>query len=221
MSGLFFSASSIAGYLYSLLRAVMLGIGLLALPLSLQASDENLKSLFNFQTRMAAQGNTAAMIKLGEMYEEGLGTEKSEEHAQAWYQKARDQGNPDGQAHLDALEQKRERAAKEKVAREQAAREQAAREQAAREQAAREQAAREQAEREQAERAQAAEREAAAKREAARKEMTPEERERARAEAIRRAEEAEKQSLQRQLEREKAESEALKRARTAATKKKK
>jgi TPR repeat protein len=220
MTGHNIPASSLSEALRRSLHALLLGTGLLLLPLSLQAADENLKSLFNFQSKMAAQGNSEAMIRLGEMYEEGAGVERSEQNAQEWYQKASDKGNPDGQAHLDQLQKKRERVAREKAAREQAAREQAAREQAAREEAAREQAAREQAAREQEERQKAAEREDAAKREAARKAMTPEERERARAEAIRRAEEAEKESLQKQLEKEKAESDALKRARAASSKKK-
>jgi TPR repeat protein len=213
-------ARSLTGSAQGILRTLLLSSGLLFLPLTLPAADDNLQSLFNFQTKMAAQGSSEAMIKLGEMCEEGLGTEKSEERAQEWYQKARDKGNPDAQPHLDQLQKKRERAVQERAAREKAAREQAAREQAAREQAAREQAEREQAARQQAEREQAAEREAAAKREAAKKEMTPEERAHAREEAIRRAQEADQQSLKKQLEKEKAESDALKRARAASSKKK-
>lgn len=214
MSGRCYPLSPFAGLLHGRLRALLLASSLVLLPFTLHAADENLKSLFNFQTRMAAQGNSEAMIKLGEMYEEGLGTDKSDERAREWYQKAHDAGNPDGQHHLEQLEKKRERVAQERAAREQAAREQAAREQAVREQAAREQAAREQAVREQALR------EEAAKREAERKDMSAEEKERARAEAIRRAEEQYQQSLKKQLERERAESEALKRARSAAVKKK-
>ena len=96
------------------------------------AAADNLKSLFNFQTKMAAHGSSEAMIKLGEMCEEGLGTERNEERAREWYQRARDKGHPDAQSHLDKLKQKqdqqsvREKAAKEKAAREQTERERAA-----------------------------------------------------------------------------------------------
>lgn len=207
MSGRSCTAPSRSDPVRGILHAMLFSASLFSFT-PLYAAD-NLQSLFNFQTKMASQGNTEAMIRLGEMYEEGTGTEKSEEHAEEWYKKAHDKGDTEGQKHLERLQNKREVAAREKAAREQAEREHAAREQAAREQAAREEA----------ERLQAAQREEAARREAARKEMTPEERARAREEAIRRAQEADQQSLQKQLEKEQAESDALKRARAASSKK--
>lgn len=196
------------------LLPLVLSTLLLTLPPVVEAGEENLQSLYNFQIRMAAQGSAEAMIKLGEMHEEGLGAVKSDDRAREWYQKARANGHSEAQNHLDNLDRKQERAAREKAAREQAEQDRAEKARVEKEQAEREQAMREQTERErEAE-------QAAAKAEAARREMTPEEKTRAREEAIRRAEEAYQQSLEKQLEKEKAESDALKRARNASSKKK-
>lgn len=218
------SFSSVQKAVSQLFKILFLSAGLFSLPLSVFAANDNFQSLFNFQTKMAAQGSTEAMIKLGEMCEEGLGTEKSVERAKEWYQHALEKGHPDAQSHLDKLLRKEEMAAQDQAMREKAAKEQATREQAVREQAAREQAAHEQAVREQAASEQAAldkaAQEEAAKREAAKQAMTPEEKARAREEAIRRAEAAYQQSIEKQLEKEKADSEALKRSRNSAVKKK-
>ncbi|HEY0721359.1 MAG TPA: hypothetical protein VGE50_08900 [Gammaproteobacteria bacterium] len=105
MSARSIPVSSFSVSLRGLLRTLVC-TGMLMLSLPLMAANDNLQSLFNFQTKMAAAGNSEAMIKLGEMYEEGLGTERSEEHAREWYQKALDKGNPEAQGHLDRLQKK-------------------------------------------------------------------------------------------------------------------
>lgn len=187
----------------------LLAIALCALPVAVEAADNNFQSLYNFQSKMAAQGSVEAMIKLGEMHEEGMGTEKSDEQARQWYQKARDKGHPEAQQHLDNLVRRQERAVREKAAREQADKERRAREQAERERLVHEQAERERV----------AQQAASSKHEAAKKVLTAAEKTRAREEAIRRADEAERRSLEKQLEKERAESEALRHARDGAAKK--
>lgn len=116
--------------------AIVLSAGLVFISPPSHAENSNLQSVFKFQTKMAAQGSAEAMIKLGEMCEEGLGTEKSDKNAEQWYLKARDKGHPEAQLHLNKLMQKREREARAQVAREQPARKAAAREQASQELAA-------------------------------------------------------------------------------------
>ncbi|MDY6981338.1 MAG: hypothetical protein SV201_15815, partial [Pseudomonadota bacterium] len=62
------------------------------------AQDDPLKSLFSFQQKMANNGSAGAMMKLGEMYEQGQGTEQSYDKALEMYQKAREAGHSDAQA---------------------------------------------------------------------------------------------------------------------------
>ena len=128
-------------------------------------ADAAWEGVFNFQSKLAEQGNAESQFKLGEMYEEGLGVEQSDDLAKQWYGKAAAQGHAEAASRLSGYEaRKQERlgrssqdqARREAEAREQAAREQARREAAAREQARREAAAREQARREAAAREQAA-----------------------------------------------------------------
>lgn len=153
------------------------------------AASDSLQSLFNFQTRMAAQGNPEAMIKLGEMYEEGFGVEKSVENARLWYQRALDNGHPDAQAHLHQLQGKEEQAAKGLAAKEQVVRAQSAKEPPPAGRGSTPAAA-----------------------------MSAAEKARAREEAMRRAEAIYQRSLEQQIERERAESERLRQARGATAK---
>jgi len=62
-----------------------------ASPAAFSASDP-LKSLFLFQQQMAKNGITSAMMKLGKMYENGEGIEKSNAKALIMYQQAFDSG---------------------------------------------------------------------------------------------------------------------------------
>lgn len=57
------------------------------------ASEDMWESVFVFQEKMAGYGNPEAQYKLGEMYEEGRGTEQNFDKALEWYQKAAAQGN--------------------------------------------------------------------------------------------------------------------------------
>lgn len=77
-----------------------LSIVLLGLVLSGVAVAQNdpMKSLFLFQQKMADNGSAAAMMKLGEMYEQGQGTEQSFDKALEMYEKARAAGHGDAQA---------------------------------------------------------------------------------------------------------------------------
>ncbi len=152
------------------------------------AASDPMVSLFKFQSQMVEQGNVEAIMKLGEMYEQGQGTRKDLNKALEMYKKAQAQGHPDAIKAIRQIEkikkqairnlevERKKKLAREKVMREKAAmyeamREKAAREEIAREKAAREKAARDKTAKEKAEREKAAmekvEREKAAKEKAA------------------------------------------------------
>jgi hypothetical protein len=139
------------------IRLIILVVSLLTSGMVYAANDP-MVSLFKFQSQMAQQGNVDAIMKLGEMYEQGQGTKQNFDKALEMYKKAEQAGNTKaakaitriGNKKKQIAKAKREKAAKEKAARERVAREKAAREQAIKDQAAREQATREQAEKEKA-----------------------------------------------------------------------
>ncbi len=58
-----------------------------------QADEGHWNELYNFHTTMAAQGSVEAEYKLGEMNEEGQGTEKDLKAAHEWYLKAAKHGH--------------------------------------------------------------------------------------------------------------------------------
>lgn len=134
------------------------------------ADNDPMVSLFKFQSQMAAQGNVEAIMKLGEMYEQGQGTRRDLNRALEMYRKAQSQGHADAGKAIRRIEKvkkqdvrnleierkkklardkaMREEVAKEKARRAKAARDKAMREKAARERIAREKAAKEKAARE-------------------------------------------------------------------------
>lgn len=99
-------------------------IGMLVIGTS-HATDDPMKSLFLFQQKMAKHGSTAAMMKLGEMYEQGQGTSQDFDKAIEMYQKARQGGQSDADAAIARVQQTREAQIKEAAMRKQ--REEAAR----------------------------------------------------------------------------------------------
>jgi len=131
------------------------------------ADNDPMVSLFKFQSQMAAQGNVEAIMKLGEMYEQGQGTRRDLNRAIEMYRKAQAQGHADAGKAIRRIEKvkkqavrnleierkkklARDKALREKVAREKAVREKAARDKAMLEKAAREKIVREKAAREKA-----------------------------------------------------------------------
>ena len=124
------------------------------------------KVIFDFQMKLASQGNPSAQEKVGEMYEEGRGVKQDYDQARSWYSQAAKQGHKGAKDKLlglnsrirakrereqqDSAEnreeqeraiarqkaQQQEREAQIKAARLQEARERAARDKAARQQAA-------------------------------------------------------------------------------------
>ncbi len=143
------------------------------------AADDPMVSLFKFQSQMAKSGNADAMMKLGEMYEQGVGTKQNLDKALEMYRQAQAKGTKGAVAAIKRVEKTikygsasatkaaaqqaarenamRDKAAREKLAREKAVRDKAAREKAAKEKAAREQAAAEKAAQEEAARKKAEE----------------------------------------------------------------
>ena len=47
------------------------------------------KPVFDFQSKLATQGNAEAQYYLAQMYEEGRGTEANAEKARHWYEQAK------------------------------------------------------------------------------------------------------------------------------------
>ncbi len=99
------------------------------------AADDPMKSLFMFQQQMAEGGNSAAMMKLGEMYEKGEGTPRNLDKAREMYQQAKAKGHPGADVALQRLNKQQPRAAKQvqenKAAQERARKEAEAKRQAA------------------------------------------------------------------------------------------
>jgi membrane protein involved in colicin uptake len=97
----------------------------LLIPGMSHAEGDPMKSLFVFQQTMANQGNTTAMMKLGEMYEQGLGTKQDFAKAIEMYRKAKAGGHAGAdaaiarvmrtrQAHADAARQNKTPSADDK-----------------------------------------------------------------------------------------------------------
>lgn len=161
------------------------------------AVDDPMISVFRFQSQMANSGSVEAMMKLGAMYEEGVGTKQDLDKALKIYRQAQAKGAKEAAASIKrvmkekkyaldannrALKQKaarrkaaQEKALKEKSARkrEKAARQKVARDKAIREKAVREKAARNKAMKEKAARTKAA-REKAARDKAIREKLAKE-----------------------------------------------
>jgi hypothetical protein len=129
------------------------------------AADDPMKSLFMFQQQMAEGGNSAAMMKLGEMYEKGEGTPRNLDKAKEMYQQAKVKGHPKADAALNRLNKQQPRAAqkaqKDKTAQERAAQQKAAQERAAQQKAAQERAAQQKAAQQKAAQQKAAQQKAA------------------------------------------------------------
>ena len=70
---------------------LLISFALLVAGLS-HAAEDPMKSLFTFQQTMANKGSTTAMMKLGEMYEQGLGTKQDFGKAIEMYRKAKARG---------------------------------------------------------------------------------------------------------------------------------
>ena len=91
-------------------RFLLLLFLVLAVPVA-HAETDPLVSLFNFQLRMAQGGNVKAMMKVGEMYENGEGTPRDYGKALEMYRRARAKGEPTAEAAIRRVEAKRRRAA--------------------------------------------------------------------------------------------------------------
>ncbi|MCW8972729.1 MAG: hypothetical protein OQL05_05550 [Gammaproteobacteria bacterium] len=143
---------------------------ILALAAHTASAEGVWEGVFNYQKKMADYGHPEAQVKLGEMYEEGHGTEQNYDIAQQWYQKAMEQGYALGEEKLLQLEQRRQREAEarkraeqQRIASEKAAQERREREKAeAEERAEQERLREEQLAREAEQRRMAEERAAAA-----------------------------------------------------------
>ncbi len=91
-------------------RFLLLLLLVLAVPVA-RAETDPLVSLFNFQLRMAEGGNVKAMMKVGEMYENGEGTPRNYDKALEMYRRARAKGEANAEAAIRRVEAKRRRAA--------------------------------------------------------------------------------------------------------------
>ncbi len=119
---------------------------LLLSPPHLSAADNMWDSVFRYQQKMAGFGQPEAQVKLGQMYEEGHGTEQSFDTAEQWYRKALSQGFGPAQEKLEQLQQRRQQAAQAVKEQEQAAQQRLASEKAERERIERERMALQRAE---------------------------------------------------------------------------
>lgn len=89
----------------SRVRKVIAGIALLAMiPFTVMTAEAVAadfdKPVFEFQSKLASQGNAKAQYFLAQMYEEGRGTEANPEMAKHWYEQAKLNGFEPGKGGL-------------------------------------------------------------------------------------------------------------------------
>lgn len=79
------------------------------------STDESWIPVFNFQSKLAEQGNVKAQFILGEMYENGRGVEKNIDLAISWYQKAEKNGHKKAAKRIANIEENKRNEALAKV----------------------------------------------------------------------------------------------------------
>ena len=75
----------------------------LALLVQEELPEENISISIEELLKLAQDGNTLAMLKLGESYQYGKGIPKDLDKAKEWYEKAAEKGNVDAMVNLGAL----------------------------------------------------------------------------------------------------------------------
>ena len=88
---------------------------ILHMPTSLAETDDSWTQVFNFQHKLAEQGNVKAQYILGEMYEQGRGVDKNTDTAIAWYQKADTNGHPKAAERIAKIQENLKNEAQAKV----------------------------------------------------------------------------------------------------------
>lgn len=71
--------------------SLLAAMPLVTLPVQAQITDFD-KPVFEFQSKLAKQGNAKAQYFLAQMYEQGRGTDANAELAKHWYDQARRNG---------------------------------------------------------------------------------------------------------------------------------
>lgn len=74
-------------------RTLMFLSALLTAPIYAAELGDSYVKLFKMQVQLANSGNAGAQYSLGEMYEQGLGTEEDLQQAYIWYEKAAAKGD--------------------------------------------------------------------------------------------------------------------------------
>lgn len=86
------------------MKKILVTATLLIASMAAHADGQIQSSLYQFQLRMAQQGNPEAEYLVGQMNEEGRGTTKNVVQAITWYKKAAAQGNTDADKRLANLQ---------------------------------------------------------------------------------------------------------------------
>ena len=73
---------------------------------TVEAADDEWKSVFKFQSKMAEFGSVKAQYILGEMYEEGRGVKQDYAKAIEWYRKAEKSGHKNAANRISQLKAK-------------------------------------------------------------------------------------------------------------------
>ena len=76
-----------------MIRTLMFLTALLTAPIYAAELGDSYVKLFHMQAQLANGGNAGAQYSLGEMYEQGLGTEEDLQKAFVWYEKAAAKGD--------------------------------------------------------------------------------------------------------------------------------
>jgi TPR repeat protein len=74
-------------------KVIIFLAAMLATPLYAAELGDSYVKLFQVQLQLARGGNAGAQYSLGEMYEQGLGTQEDLQKAYAWYEKAAAKGD--------------------------------------------------------------------------------------------------------------------------------
>lgn len=92
--------------IFGAVSTLLVVVSLIVAPTSLQAEDliDQSSNVFNFQHKLALNGNVHAQHKLATMYEKGEGVKADAEQAKRWYTKAASAGSTPAKQRLTYLE---------------------------------------------------------------------------------------------------------------------
>lgn len=82
---------------------MLIALAVLSQLVHAEVVDDSWRQVYDFQSKMAAQGNNKAQFTLGEMYENGRGVAQDYDTALEWYNKAQENGHTGAAAQIASV----------------------------------------------------------------------------------------------------------------------